>query len=445
MSSTQQRFEIVCIQRAPAQSIFASIADIRGNTLYQAGDANKIANLWSGTKSFFGLCVAHEAMNNQFDVCQDVTDMIRVICRNAEIKEGERVRFCDLLCHTSGISDLPLKNLSDVIEFLTTRRSTHGRLSYYVKSISTECQFSYSPMLGFMLAGAIFELLMRKKTNDDSFSLRVYCEKLFFPSSIKGQWEWSVCEGLDICNHTMAHAELKMTGWAMKEVCVNLLSNHRKLLEYIITPKQDGSYVRHARSRSASGGDVDETTVGNNGKAEILIDYDYSMGWWIIPNDKIITGVGLGGQYLTLDLKQDIVGVRQQSDIISRRRVTSVEYELLFKKTSLILNSHETFPLLVRDILKSDVDPNLERKHMFSLDDFDMYWKLCHIVDGKGMFFLSDVGTKILSDALQLYSSQKQRQTTTFKSQVEKQALIQAFILDLMIKLKESMPNELKL
>lgn len=389
--------------------------------------------MWSLTKSIFGLCVVYEIVHHGFDVLADVSEYIRTLCPDAVI-DADAVSLADIMTHTTGISPVPLASLGDILDFFAARQSTHSKLARYVKYISRARRFQYSPILGFMLAGAIFELQMRKKTGNHRFSLQKRCEELFFPASIKGQWQWSVCDGLELCNHTMAYSELQMTGAAMQRLLCNVAQKHSDLFAFLLTPREDGTYVRHARSVSASGGEQSGTRGGD---AEVLIDYDYSLGWWIIPADQIVTGIGLGGQYMTFDTVRGTVGVRQQCNILLRNRTTFVESELLYKKESMLLNSHETFPLLVRDIARTgNVDFQLEWKHMFSPADFQMYWRLADFIDLKSVSVLSDVALKILCESMEACAANPR---FSFCTAFQKKCMLQAAVIATMIKTKSRM------
>lgn len=333
------------------------------------------SNLYSTTKSIFGLVVAHAVMKKQFDPSQNISEYVRLLCPKI-VNLPENLPFYDLLSHQSGISEIQFGDISELLSFVVHNKRTHSILGDFVKSISTNQPFRYSPCMGYLLAGAIFELIQRK--TDPSYSVAKKCQELFFPPGIQGHWEWSTCGGQAYCNHTIAYSELKMTGGAMLDLGVNLLVKHKDLLEFIFQKKPDRSYVRHARSASASSGDhTAEASLGG----EILIDYDYSYGWWIIPGSHIITAIGLGGQYLTIDLTKSLVGVRQQSQIIvGRGRKDCVTAELILKRHGFVINSHETFPLLVRDIFKG-VDPNLERKRLFPARDVEYYLKIMRDIE----------------------------------------------------------------
>lgn len=373
-------FTAICADRGPPGAVFAAVARV-DQVLCQTGNSGISANLYSSTKSVVGLCIAHAVLYEGFDVSMDVSEYVRVLCPRIE-RVPDGLTLAEILTHRTGISEINFSEPKKVLEFLVHSQDTHGRLADFVSGIYRDRPFYYSPVLGYMLAGAVYELVRRRA--DERYSILETCRRLFFPAEIEGQWSWPECSGRALSKHTVAFSELHMTGAGMLRFAQNLLARHRPLLEFILKKKTDGSYTRHARSATASSGSGSDSGKPLAQGGEVLIDYDYSLGWWVLPGSGIVTAIGLGGQYVTIDLRQSVVGVRQQRQILSQQRATHVGAEMLMKRHGLILNSHETFPLLVRDIARGKrVDFDLERKRLFSLADVDVYLQAVEYIEKK--------------------------------------------------------------
>ncbi len=355
-------FSRECTRRAPFNSLYAAVYDnILHKIVASCGSEDVIRNLYSSTKSICGLVIAHDVMASGYDIHKDISDIVQFLAPNVVWTPGPGgLTLAHFMHHTSGINDVDFKDPAVVADLIFRKKNTHSMIEDYVASVAVGAPFNYSPCLGYMLVGAIYELDKRK--DDRTFSIAQRCSELFFTKNMNS-WHWPTCEGQDICRHTFAFSEFHASGHDMIELGRNLLVNHRPLLEHILNTANP-SYVRHARSGRAGGSD---TTSGY----EVFVDYDYSYGWWILPGTGVLTTIGLGGQYILIDTLQDLVGVRQQGNIFSKERADGgVRLELFQKKKSFVINSHETFPLLVTGIYFG-VDPELEGSRMMHADAID--------------------------------------------------------------------------
>jgi len=347
-----ETFKVECLRRAPLGSVHAAVYDvILGRVVAEVGSNRIIRNLYSTTKSLCGLVIAHDVMTNGYDIHRDVSDIIKLIVQCSEVSP---ITLAHLMHHTGGINEIDFTDPSVILDAIFRKKNTHDILGDYLTKLEPGSPFKYSPILGYMLVGAIYELDKRK--TDRSFSLKNRCAELFFTPKMVS-WEWRMCDGQDVCNHTFAFSDFCASGQDMLELGRNLMRNHSKLLEFIMTPGP--AYVKNARSSRASGpGLTDESGM------EVCVRHDYSYGWWILSGTKTLMSIGLGGQYIVLDTHQRLIGIRQQGDVfIKERNDEGVRWELFRKKRSAVINSHETYPLLVRDIYFG-IDPNLESSMM---------------------------------------------------------------------------------
>lgn len=352
-----ETFKAECLRRAPLGAVHAAVFDvILGRVVAEVGSSKRIRNLASTTKSLCGLVIAHDVMTNGYDIHKDVSEIVNLIVPCAELES--KVTLAHLMHHTGGINEIDFTDPAVILDAIFRKKNTHDILGDYLTCLKPGSPFKYSPILGYMLVGAIYELDKRK--TDRSFSIKKRCVELFFTPKMVS-WEWRMCDGQDVCNHTFAFSEFSASGEDMLELGRNLMRNHSKLLDFIMTPGP--AYVKHARSSRASGAS-EEREVG----LEVDVKHDYSYGWWILSNTKTLMSIGLGGQYIVLDTYQRLIGIRQQGDVfLKERNDEGVRMELFRKRRSAVVNSHETYPLLVRDIYFG-IDPNLESSLMKTID-----------------------------------------------------------------------------
>lgn len=366
-------FEWLCAERGPPGETHASICKIQENECddvrASVGKSTRLCNLYSSTKSLVGLTIAHDVYYHGFDATQDVRPYLPVR-PDVRARLTRPVPLYALLNHTAGISHICFSDPGVVADLLTRRRNTQAVIESYLEELEGPgAPFSYSPVLGYMVAGMVYELIKRRETGDARFSIKRQCSRLFFPAEMD-KWEWAECDGVGLCRHTFAFSEFKTTGRGMQQLGRNLLTRHRELLLFILSPKLPaGLYVRHARSSRAGG-----AGAGTGGGGEVAVDYDYSFGWWLLPAAGILTTIGLGGQYIVLDTRQNVVGTRQQATLFNTYRQQWVKDEIRAKRRGFVLSTHETFPLLVRDYFESGgaVDSDLERLLLFAPGEFEL-------------------------------------------------------------------------
>jgi hypothetical protein len=352
------------MERAPVSGVNAGVYRCRPDgpeTLADVGEDGVSLNCYSMTKSLFSLVLAHDMMNGRpgFDSDMDVSGHLRHLTggEHSTISIGRPVHFRDLINHTAGINGINMGAPDVLIDLLLRRKDSHSLVSDYLTSASGGSPFNYSPVLGFMLAGMIYEL--EKRRIDPSYSIAEECKNLFF-LGLPGYWEWPACRGAGICKHTWVFSQFQASRKFLRALGHRLLTRHSDVLGFISREKPNGMYVRRARSSLASGGVVEGTQTGN---CEVMIDYDYSMGWWILPGRKAMCAIGLGGQYLVLDRANGVIGVRQQTEITANMRTLRVSNEIGRKRRSAIVNSHETFPLLAINLaLGNGVDRTIETR-----------------------------------------------------------------------------------
>lgn len=361
MNIDNEAFKTECTKRAPAGAVYASVFDcILNRIIASCGSDSKIRNLYSTTKSLCGLVIAHDVMTTGYDIHKDVSDIVAFIIPGCSLVK--KITLAHLMHHTGGVNDVNFADPATMFDLMTRKKNTHSILADYVCDVQPDSPFNYSPILGYMLVGAIYELDKRKTDRD--FSIRDRCQTLFFTRRMNA-WHWRMCDGQDVCNHTFAFSDFEASGEDMLELGINLFRHHRDLLDFIMDSRGK-AYVKHARS-SRAGGTEEGTKTGE----EVFIDYDYSYGWWIIPRTGVLTTIGLGGQYIVIDTFQELIGIRQQGEVFMKERGNGdVRLELFRKKKSFVTNSHETFPIMVCDIYFG-IDPDLETSRMMSVELVD--------------------------------------------------------------------------
>lgn len=377
MTEEEKEFASLCRDRGPPNETYASIYTETGERLAEMGESVRMCNLYSSTKSLVGLVIAHDTLFDNFDPMQDISGWLRLIVRK-DVFVPDGVPLMALLNHCSGISRIQLSDPLNALDLITRRKNTQATIGDYLTSINpANAPFFYSPILGYMVAGAVYELIKKEKNRD--FTIKKRCQELFFPAGWREgrDWEWTECHGVELCKHTYAFSNFYTTGRGMQQLGQNLLRNHLPLLKFILARKTPGSYVRHARSSRASGG-------SDRAGGEVAVDYDYSFGWWLLPAAETLTTIGLGGQYIVLNLQDKVVGVRQQATLLNNVRAPWVIEEIKSKKRGYVLSTHETFPLLVRDYAeRRAVDRDLEKLLLFQPGEFELADAICkEIING---------------------------------------------------------------
>lgn len=369
-------FKEVCTDRgATHAAIYEVLSSGKTRKLAFMGNDSISCNGYSMTKSLVGLLIFHDVLYNGYDVEIDVTGILRFLSPKIIISKSP-VTLSDLLHHTAGLNPIHFEDPTVLLDLLFRRNDTRAIIEDYLREASGGSHFNYSPVLGYMLAGAVYEL--DKRRTNRCFSIREECARLFFPEGMS-YWEWQTCKGADICNHTYAYSEFKTDGEGMKHIGVNLLVKHRRLLEFILDwEKPSSMYVRNARSSSASAGNIDSDKGG-----EIMLNYDYSGGMWVLQKQRVVVAIGLAGQYLVLSLDQNLVGVRKQTEIFSKSRTTYVGYELTLKKSGMFVNTHESFPLLVHHFKTKGAERDMERSLLFTAREVVDYQCLLEFAKGK--------------------------------------------------------------
>jgi CubicO group peptidase (beta-lactamase class C family) len=388
----QAAFSEICAARAPPSGVSAGVywMDGRGKEVgrLEHGPEVPLTNCYSMTKSLFGLVVAHDVLYDGFDATFDVSEYLRLFWPGVCIDADHPVRFCDLLNHRAGLNEIDFSDVSTLFNLLFRHKDSHSFFADYLRCAAGGAAFQYSPVLGYMLAGAIYELVKREKQGPGAplFSIANRCSELFFPKGM--ECEWRTCAGASICMHTLTFSEFRTDRKSLRLLAQNLMRNHRPLLDFITSqthPRKQGLYVHRARSASASGG----LATGGGGD-EVVMNYDYSLGWWILPGCDTLCAIGLGGQYIVLCPTIGVFGVRQQPRIMTKERIDPVAVETIGKRRSFISNTHETYPLLVRRI-DSGIDPDTERRLTLSRKNVVLYFGILDCVSGARQWIESDL------------------------------------------------------
>jgi CubicO group peptidase (beta-lactamase class C family) len=328
-----------------------------GRPLLHYGNPQKRCNLYSITKSFTALVIMNDVLYNRLPTGLSKIDY--------DIGELMEVFFCEklpfsmdrfngltlpmLMNHVSGIDDIPL-TAKTVIDLIVQEKNTQNIVGRFLTTYSPKAPFKYSPVLGYAMVGAIYELL---------WECGPYIKDTFEATFLRGiwrsnTWHWREDDGEDLCRHSFAFSEVFTTGQNMVDLGLALLEYHRPLLEHIADDtKPYPHYTKHAQSAGAASYSSTHWPEAHQEGSSEKIDYDYSEGWWIIrrsPKERYLVAIGWLGQYLMIGLDNDVVAVRQH-ELGKPATDADVREQARKKKNVIIPNYHEFFPAHVISFL----------------------------------------------------------------------------------------------
>jgi CubicO group peptidase (beta-lactamase class C family) len=295
-----------------------------------------LSHIFSMTKSFVGLCYVHLLLTTT-DMPHDVIIGDVEMFNEFVSREGmHNVRFVDLLNHTSGLVsgvDPGKFNAKDAMMLLanpTTEqmldRAVHRFEKTPVRDDATRSElvksFSYNNY-GSYLFGMLLETFMRCEQvlegKEPTWFVRDYArdELHLFEGLVENRdYIWPVHRGVGVTIFSAAFAGIKTSGDALVVVACNILDKHRMLLDFIQGDRPvvvNGRIVRNMNRVPATVSHVCATVTGAcDEDVEVELPVDYSYGFWVpvIQGRRVLSMIGMLGQFMAWDLDNNLVAVR---------------------------------------------------------------------------------------------------------------------------------------
>lgn len=315
------------------------IGRVSGTTYIRRGEENMSTNVFSITKSFFGLWALVNYILNNFpiDVPLDtVIERIAHVVGRAMYLLSHRP-VIEYINHISGIvSGATSKNKDSIAEIIHTRilggwfdsYDTMERGVWVDETIeawekreasSEAAEFRYSNY-GIQYAGLLIELFYRmlygvNADGSQKFCIRQECVDMLLPF-VKHPVVWPTKNDKEARMHTCTFSGLEMTGYEMRQFGEHLYSRFLPFLRFLwgdTLVKPDGSTIKNKFSVFAPDKDVDPgfSTVH---------EYFYSWGFWLPQirrkNGKLRRFVvchGMFGNRIGIDIDSGLVFIRKQN------------------------------------------------------------------------------------------------------------------------------------
>lgn len=315
-----------------------------GRIIDQGGDPNVAADVYSVTKSVFGLLVADAHMkhskaktrNRRFNVHDRVFDMM--------LKQGPdgkpindaatvigNVTLNMLLTQTSGVDtkevgygDILALKRGTMLEVWAPTKVTALR----TEPVDTQAPFLYNNVMT-QFAEFPYAASMRRIRRDLYFTTKDEAMNTIFAFDNRIEWMTDF-ESSPAFQSTAVFMGIRMTGAQMLQLGIHLLATPRlfAVLEFI-----------HAWEAQAA-----VTGAGYDHRD----GWTYSFLWWVPPparygNTRWLVAIGLFGQYLVINLDTKLVAVRQHN--------LSTADILFAMRTENVTDSHPRFFQDVYDLL----------------------------------------------------------------------------------------------
>jgi CubicO group peptidase (beta-lactamase class C family) len=295
-------------------------------TKFKKGYDCTLEHIFSCTKSFTGLVYVNELLT-QIDVPCDVKLKDLNLLSKVH-KEHHDAKMVDLINHTSGmVSGSTIKTSvgepnkstfggADAIDFLMNASSYDvmcQNIYKFEKKIPEV--FDYNNY-GSQYFGALFEDWKRDKLDEEKYNWTIIkgAEQMgLFDGIISGEsYSWRQDE--DIFYHSFAFAGLEMTGNAMAITAQNILRKYLHILEFVHGSKSVLTLQGYKTNKHVVDANDTQATPGDKSNQVENVKYKYSLGFWIpqgIGSRRIVTMIGMLGQYIAFDLDTFTIVIRQ--------------------------------------------------------------------------------------------------------------------------------------
>lgn len=362
--------ELVCIRnKADYVCIlkYNKNPSIKPTVYFQYGEANSSNNIFSCTKSIFGLYLLIDYLINNIPIEKPLYDAIKGIVPavNETVLLLSQKPIIDYLNHVSGIvTGATEPNKDRLGEWWNTRFA--GDLVDSYKTLKRGLwmedtvknwnavpegeshEFSYNNY-GIQIAGILYELLKRMMEGIDvndhriKFNLRDECTRLFFAPVINRRIEWPVKNEDDVYEHSCTFSGIEISGKETMDVLKHLWDHFRPALAFIkghpyISPT--GAVVENNFRVYAPDKNVD---IG----FETQHEYYYSFGWWIPQIDDDCDYVAMHGMYgnrMIINTKNGFAAIRKMNYGVSDQVIELAKAVV----TNTSMNSDPSFDWHVR-------------------------------------------------------------------------------------------------
>lgn len=310
------------------KSDFIRVYDKDGNEIFSHTSppnllSPEITNVFSCTKSFVGLMIAHEYLHGR---PQSTTGM--------ELKPGQfpiNVKITPEILHLVGLDPVIFKDhtlmmfinhVSGMISGADPGKFGAADAMYILKQNYLSCikiirdnvhdvlpeserKFKYDNY-GSQVGGMIFECLMRYALGDPTWLVSTDSDIFYV---CEDTHDWPACDSIDPYKFTSAASGVSVSPHDFVNIGMFISAEHEDDLKYIY-----GDTIRGIKNVNVV--DAHTTNVTPGQKHVISLEYKYSFGWWIPQLDKrvknrVVTTIGMMGNYITIDVDEHWVAVRK--------------------------------------------------------------------------------------------------------------------------------------
>ena len=290
----------------------------------------ELQHAFSMTKSFVGL-VYVELLLSYDNFPQDIKlGSVPIFAKEIDKKGIENVRLVDLINHTSGlISGMSPGKFSfhDVLFFAgqpdleaIMKNCIHEFKDPNPPPEHIRADYQHSSQLYDNYGSCFFAKLLEDHMRHQQIKMKqrptwtikqAAINMGVFEGLKKGvDYDWLMHPGLSVESYTSGFAGIKLDGPVAVVVANNILKKYKHVLEFIQGDKPNILYKskHHTNTHRVKGDST--VAAANDGPQERQMYYSY--GFWIpiIPGRRVITMIGMLGQFMAWDLDNDLIAVR---------------------------------------------------------------------------------------------------------------------------------------
>ena len=329
-----------------------------GNDMYQnvlekefEPEPLSLSHAFSMTKSFVGLVYVNLLLTERHFPHDIVIGKVPLFANDLDMAGVDSVKLVDLINHTSGLVSGKNEgkfNIDDALFLMgnpTCTEIIESCLHEFKKPFyefggsraTRSLQFKYNNYGSFLFGMLLEDIMRQKQINNNQtpdWNIKDAAKKMgIFGNLSEGiHYKWHSHPGYSVRSHTMAFYGLQLTGSAAMYIGKMILNKHKNLLEFIQGDREvvvNGRKFKNKHRVPATCRDVCPTPSGNQRNAssgvgshnnddgddddnEPELEVDYSYGFWIpvIPGRRVISMIGMLGQFIAWDLDNDFVVVR---------------------------------------------------------------------------------------------------------------------------------------
>lgn len=327
--------------------------------LFEESEIGMKTNIYSVTKSFVGLCIAKDFMEDpEFDVTRDQNMIINTMFK--EKKDFSGAGLIDYVNHVSGIVTGSEERLEetreefhntdgkiepqDLFAFMTMLHSAsfgdgiENRVHGVRRDVVGQKWFSYNNY-GSAIACYIYESMktaanmrkagIKKVKRNDLITHCVCAEDIamkfnIIPNEMDSSLLWESVKDHMILKRSLGHSGIHLSGHDTVKVAEHWYENHIDLLKFVIGAHETkpNPHIVTATQRNVNINDKSSNTIE--------IKYKYSFGCWIpqINNKRYFACIGMFGQLILIDVDTGLIAVRRHViDPINDKHFTNAHPE----------------------------------------------------------------------------------------------------------------------